>query len=203
MGALPKSWSWLETAEVRVVKCLCMASLVQGPQVTALHHQSLLAFLVHRAQSKASGRNSSHTAITSLLHAQHKGSLMNLKDTSVGIKAAGIENGIFPLVETCDFLLQVLVYALKRRKEQESTVEQYMFLLAPLLLNADLKGEETARFYPERVCARGLSYSCSANAALKYNYEFGYQKLSRETPSAPCTTEKFCLFFALNQAGLK
>lgn len=36
MGALPKSWSWLETAEVRVLKCLCMASLVQGPQVRLL-----------------------------------------------------------------------------------------------------------------------------------------------------------------------
>lgn len=55
---------------------------------------------------------------------------MNLKDTSIGIKAAGIENGIFPLVETCNFLLQVLVDALKRREEQESTVRQHKFLLA-------------------------------------------------------------------------
>lgn len=55
---------------------------------------------------------------------------MNLKDTSIGIKAAGIENGIFPLVESCDFLLQVLVYALNRRQEQKSTVRQHKFLLA-------------------------------------------------------------------------
>lgn len=78
---------------------------------------------------------------------------MNLKDPSVGIKAAGIENGIFPLVETCDLLLQVFVYALKRGEEQESTVGQHKFLPALLLLNADLKREETGGFYPEKVCA--------------------------------------------------
>lgn len=105
-----------------MVKCLCMASLAQGPQVEALHHQPLPSFLVHRAHSRASGRHGSPIFATSLLHAQHKGSPMNLKDTSIGIKAAGIENGIFPLVESCDFLLQVLVYALNRRQEQESTV---------------------------------------------------------------------------------
>lgn len=101
-----------------MVKCLCMASLVQGPQVRALQHQSLPAFLVRRAHTRASGRHSSHTAVTCLLHTQHKGSLMNLKDPSVGIKAAGIENGIFPLVETCNLLLQVFVYALKRGEER-------------------------------------------------------------------------------------
>lgn len=130
MGALPKSCSWLETAEMRVVKHLCMASLVQGSQVRALHHQPLPSFLVHRAHRRAFGRHDSHFAVTSLLHAQHKGSLMNLKDTSVGIKTAGIENGIFSLVETCDFLLQVLVYALNRREVQESTVREHKFLLA-------------------------------------------------------------------------
>lgn len=110
MGALPKSWSWLETGEVRVVKHLCQVKhLVQGPQVRAFHHHPLSSFLLQSPQQ-------SHVAVTSLLlHAQHKGSLMNLKDASVGIEAAGIENGIFPLVETGDFLLQVLVDALKRR----------------------------------------------------------------------------------------
>jgi len=54
----------------------------------------------------------------------------NLKDTSVGIKAAGVENGIFPLVETCDLLLQVLVYALKRGEEPASPVGQHKFSLA-------------------------------------------------------------------------
>lgn len=82
-------------------------------------------------------------------------------------------------------------------------MEQHKFLLALLLLNADLKGEETGRFYPEKVCVRGMSYLCSENAALKYDYGFRCQKLSRETPSSPCTREKLCLSFALNQAGLK
>lgn len=67
---------------------------------------------------RASGRHGRHIAVTSLLHAQHKESPTNLKDTSVGIKAAGVENGVFPLVEMRDLLLQVLVYALKRREER-------------------------------------------------------------------------------------
>lgn len=95
-----------------------------------LHHHSLPSSLWHRAHIRATGRHSRHIAVTCLLHAQNRESPTNLKDTSVGIKAAGIENGIFPLVETCNLLLQVFVYALKRREKRGSPMRQYKFLLA-------------------------------------------------------------------------
>lgn len=43
---------------------------------------------------------------------------MNLKDTSVGIEAAGIKDGILSLVEMGDLLLQALVYTLEKTDQR-------------------------------------------------------------------------------------
>lgn len=72
----------------------------------------------------------------------------------------------------------------KQKRGAGVNSEAAQVFACPLLLNADLKEEETARWYPEKVCVRGRSYLCSANATLKYDYGFGCQKLSRETPRA-------------------
>lgn len=46
----------------------------------------------------------------------------NLKDAGVCVEAAGVEDGVLPLVEACDLLLQLLVYALSRKKKKKASI---------------------------------------------------------------------------------
>lgn len=53
---------------------------------------------------------------------------MNLKDSSIGIKAASIEDSVFPLMKFSNLLLQLLVYVLKSRKAERERTKGFMVM---------------------------------------------------------------------------
>lgn len=159
---------------MRVVKCLCMASLVQGPQVRLLTTSHCHPFWCIELTAKPLGAWEPHCCHLpppcttqgkphepQRYQRWHQSSWHREWHLPAGGNVQSSPLG--PCV--CS----------KEKRGARVNSGPAQVLACPLLLNADLKEEDTARFYPEKVCVRGRSYFCSANAALKYNYGFACQ----------------------------